>query len=337
MKVMNKIFVSSTCYDLIDLRAEVEHELQNMGLIPIMSDRLSSEFEIQTDKNSIETCLVNLRNSDAVILILSQRYGPSLKKAGFEDISATHLEYREAMKHKIPIYLYVRNRTEADYILYSETNNPDLLKWVNPKEVGIFTIFNEHRKLSNSDKNNWYYPFSDVVDLKRRLQIDLKKNSSSAILNQITKTGQAPCVIISELNCRIVPNSLLLSLHLKSKNIGNSVAIEPNLICYYSEEYYESENKGENPEIEDDWIRVLSTLMIGDEVQSDYEFILTQEQFDEGQIDLVFENAYAMITGHYLADISEVSITWKDRVITETHKHYETKKYFHANAIKHSI
>ena len=40
----------------------------------------------------------NLRQCDAVIVILCQRYGPSLESAGFPDLSATHLEYSEAKK-----------------------------------------------------------------------------------------------------------------------------------------------------------------------------------------------------------------------------------------------
>lgn len=333
---MNNIFVSSTCYDLVDLRAELEQALKNMGLTPIMSDRLTSEFEVQTDKNSIETCLVNLRRCDVVLLILSQRYGPSLEKAGFEDFSATHLEYKEAVKVGKPIFLYVRDRTEADYNIFKVNKNPEDLRWVNKNDVRIFEIFDEHRKLTNGDMNNWYFPFSDVTDLKERIQIDLKKNSDVAILNQITKNGLAPCVILSSYDCRLVPNSNMLTLHIKSKNIGNSVAIEPFVILYNIQDYENAVNIGEQPTIDDDQVRTISTLMSSDEAQSDFTIELTTEQIQNRRIELMIENAYAMITGHYLSDNTIIAITWDNNMeITEKHKHYESKKYFHANAIKH--
>jgi hypothetical protein len=75
-----KIFVSSPCYDLIDLRAELHEDLNDLGVEAIFSDIKESGFEVVADPatNSIETCLVNVRNSDRVAIILSQRYGPLL-------------------------------------------------------------------------------------------------------------------------------------------------------------------------------------------------------------------------------------------------------------------
>ena len=71
MALGNKVFVSSTCYDLIDLRADVQHGLRDMGLAPVLSDDSTSDFEVAPDKNSIETCLVNVDACDHVIFVLS--------------------------------------------------------------------------------------------------------------------------------------------------------------------------------------------------------------------------------------------------------------------------
>src|SRR4051812_27093186 len=98
MEENNNIFISSTCYDLIDVRAELERELRDIGLNPLLSDRMTSDFELQPDKNSIETCLVNVAKSAAVIIILNQRYGGLLSPFGYGDISATHMEYNKAME-----------------------------------------------------------------------------------------------------------------------------------------------------------------------------------------------------------------------------------------------
>lgn len=68
--VATKVFISSTCYDLLDVRAELERELTLMGLKSIMSDRPTSEFQVQLDANSIESCLTNVRNADVVLVIL---------------------------------------------------------------------------------------------------------------------------------------------------------------------------------------------------------------------------------------------------------------------------
>ncbi|MEZ5942098.1 MAG: DUF4062 domain-containing protein, partial [Planctomycetaceae bacterium] len=110
-----RVFISSTCFDLIDVRAELAEQLRALDLTPVLSDDKNSDFRVHPSENSIRTCLVNLQSCDHVIVILDKRYGPPLGGAGFEDISATHLEYREARERKIPVHFYARDRLIADY------------------------------------------------------------------------------------------------------------------------------------------------------------------------------------------------------------------------------
>lgn len=187
-----KVFVSSTCYDLIDLRAELEMVLREMGLSPLLSDRPSSEFEVLPDKNSIETCLANVRGADVFISILSQRYGPSLKVAGYADVSATHLEWLEARKERKPIRMYVRDRLEGDYATWKAGGTK--FGWVrDAADAPIFTLLDEHKKLvAGDDKSNWVWPFKDLVDLKARIALDLKATSSRALIMKWLSDGRLP-------------------------------------------------------------------------------------------------------------------------------------------------
>lgn len=85
------VFLSSTVYDLLDVRSVVERSLHNAGVTPILSDSATSAFDTTPSVNSIDTCLLNVDRSDAFICILDKRYGPSLGKVGFDNVSATHL------------------------------------------------------------------------------------------------------------------------------------------------------------------------------------------------------------------------------------------------------
>lgn len=131
-----RVFVSSTCYDLIDLRAELEAHLRDLGLQPLLSDSLTSGFEVVPTADSIETCLANVRASDAFVCVLSQRYGPSLKGAGFDDVSATHLEWLEARKAGKHIHLYARDRLLGDHAVWKKNRDSQVnLAWVkDPKD-----------------------------------------------------------------------------------------------------------------------------------------------------------------------------------------------------------
>ena len=108
-----KVFISSTVFDLLDVRAEVADLLQSCGIKSVLSDDKLSDFTIQADKNSIETCLVNADACDEMIVILDKRYGPRLGKHGYDDVSATHLEYRHFLKTKRQVHFFVRDRLEG--------------------------------------------------------------------------------------------------------------------------------------------------------------------------------------------------------------------------------
>jgi hypothetical protein len=189
-----RIFISSTCYDLLDLRAEIETHLRDLGLTPILSDRPSSDFAVDPKADSIETCLVNVRGSDAFVCVLSQRYGPSLKKAGFPDVSATHLEWQEAKSLGKPIYFYVRDRTEAEYAIWKKNRGAvGNFAWVQDSKV--FEFLDEHRTLVKAaDATNWLWPFRDSVELKQRLADDLGAISRQALLRRLLVDGLLPTI-----------------------------------------------------------------------------------------------------------------------------------------------
>jgi hypothetical protein len=215
-----RVFVSSTVYDLVDARAELEQLLAELGVSPVMSDDKLSDFNLPCDANSIETCLLNVESSDAVIVVLDQRYGPALGSYGFDDVSATHLEYRHAKFHAKPIYFYVRDRLEADYNIRQKNKDADDVKfsWVSPKEHGLFEFLKEHRALiADSHENNWFSIFTNVVDLKASIRqhfepvvkpqvlVHLKELTSLQTLRLGTEVTTAGVAVLQSAlpNCRI--------------------------------------------------------------------------------------------------------------------------------------
>lgn len=191
----DRVFIASTVYDLLDIRAELEQTVRDSGLLPVLSESITSHFEVIPDANSIETCLVNLRSADHVIFILSQRYGSSLQAAGYDDISATHLEYLEATKSKKNIYLYVRDRLESDYRLWRKNGNNYGLKyaWVHDKDTKIFDMIHSHQELVlNNPKKNWYQVFQTSVDLKKLIMRDLRLTAAKASLSKSIANNTVP-------------------------------------------------------------------------------------------------------------------------------------------------
>lgn len=193
-----KVFISSSIFDLIDIRAELYALFKEMGMAPVMSEALNTQFEVFTDKNSIETCLVNLDNSDFVILVLSQRYGGSLSKAGYGDFSATHLEYRRAIEHSKPIYMYVRDRLEADFSIWKNAEEKELVSygWVGANDVKLFELLSQHTELTKERPNtNWYKTFRDSIELKEIIKNDFKFTAAKKIITKQFSENKFPLLV----------------------------------------------------------------------------------------------------------------------------------------------
>jgi len=106
------VFISSTS-DLSLERDAVKQALDKMEI-----DGSRFESWPSTPNDPIAECLERVEESDAVVLILGKKYG-TLTENG---ISVTHLEYRHAIKFKIPVFVYLLDipDRELDQIKFIE-------------------------------------------------------------------------------------------------------------------------------------------------------------------------------------------------------------------------
>jgi hypothetical protein len=331
----NRIFISSTCYDLIDLRAELKEYISSLGLTPVLSDHSETKFSTFANENSIETCLTNLRSCDVVIIILSQRYGPSLKKAGFPDYSATHLEYLEAKKENKKIIFFIRDRTEADYKIYKKHGDINNLDWIgrNANDIKIFNIIDSHKALNNDNNNNWYWTFKNSIEVKQRLKIDLEKEININRLNQIINNGNCPSLIISADGTRNQNQIDIYNSTLLFENFGNKPALEPVVLVFKSDSYEnvlkeKLHNLSENIE----GYRIHSIRANSKPEALTIEIKASIEELNKKKISLIIEVIYQTIEGDILSDISSLIIEIENSSKPIFKPSYTTKRYFNNDA-----
>ncbi|WP_010657913.1 DUF4062 domain-containing protein [Brucella anthropi] len=90
-------FLSSTIYDMRDLRSAIKFSLEARGCRVLASE--FNDFEADSSKHSYEACLENIRKCDYFVLLIGSRVGGWYDKEN--RVSITQQEYREAYKeHK---------------------------------------------------------------------------------------------------------------------------------------------------------------------------------------------------------------------------------------------
>lgn len=100
-----RIFVSSTIDDLHDARAGVEEELSAAEIFEVVRvEKLPA-----TAEPSRRVCLDEVAAADALVLILSDRYGFVPESGNPDALSVTHLEYREAERLGKPVFAFIHD------------------------------------------------------------------------------------------------------------------------------------------------------------------------------------------------------------------------------------
>jgi hypothetical protein len=117
-----KIFISSVITGMEPLRAAARTGVISLGHEPVMAE----DFSARPQAPQV-ACLEGLRQSDAVILILGDRYGPPQQSG----LSATHQEYREA-QGSLPVLAFVQDDMSAD------PNQAAFISEIQAWETGLF-------------------------------------------------------------------------------------------------------------------------------------------------------------------------------------------------------
>ena len=169
------LFVSSTCYDLSQVRADLRDFSKTMGIDPILSE--FDTFPVNPSQNTLHNCLEAVRSrADIFLLIVGGRYG-SITETGK---SITNLEFSEANAKGIPKYVFVKedilsslsiwkNNPEADFS--SVVDTPKLFEFVSSLrdsgEIWVYP-FSSAQDIVSTLRKQLSYLFSESLDLRKK-------------------------------------------------------------------------------------------------------------------------------------------------------------------------
>ena len=162
-----KVFISSTYYDLKYIRENLKLFIKNIGYESVLSE--DGDVYYNTDIHTHDACLSEVSTCQMLVLIIGGRYGGKYLS---EDTSITNMEYREAVKLKLPIFTCVEQSVYTEHHVYTknkEIDSIDATKIIYPSvdKVKIFDFIDEVRK---SSINNAIFPFVDYADIERYLK-----------------------------------------------------------------------------------------------------------------------------------------------------------------------
>lgn len=161
-----KIFISSTCFDLDQVRENLKITLEDVGHLPVLSEY--PNFPVNPAKSAIQNCKENVKkNCDLFVLIVGNESGSIDKDSGK---SIVNLEFDVAQRKNIDTFIFIKKSIFELIPLWKDNPNADFSKIVNSTQVIEFVD-----KLKNYQWVFTYNRASDIENiLKNQLSVYLK-------------------------------------------------------------------------------------------------------------------------------------------------------------------
>lgn len=158
------IFISSTCYDLRQVREDLKDFFENNYGFDAMLSEFDS-FPIDPCIGTFENCLNNVDNcADIFVLIVGTRYGFITDKGK----SITNLEYLHAKAKGIPLFVFISKQLYNTLPLWRENKNGDFSSITDNTKIFEFIaeIYDESQQ--------WIYTYETVRDITSTMKNQLR-------------------------------------------------------------------------------------------------------------------------------------------------------------------
>lgn len=182
------IFVSSTCYDLMQIRQNIRDFIEDdLGYEAILSEYDS--FPIDPDKDTIDNCLrVVEERADILVLIVGGRYGYVTNHG---EKSITNLEYLRAKSKGIPVFVFIDQNILNVLPIWKKNSTVDFTEIVDSPRIFEFVD-----TLRNKD-SNWIHEFNsgkDIINCLKK-QLAYLVNDCLCLRQHFHREGISPKVL----------------------------------------------------------------------------------------------------------------------------------------------
>jgi len=186
-----RIFISSTFYDLQQLRADIDNFIENLGYEPVRNE----EGDIAYGKdNALEDyCYKEIKSIDILISIIGGRFGSESVRA---NSSISQIELKTALKENKQIYIFIEKNVLSEFETYLINKNMGI-KYRYVDDVRIYQFIEEVKSLSSNNNIKGFETASDITrylkeqfaGLFQRFLEEQKRIREISVIQNLEKTA----------------------------------------------------------------------------------------------------------------------------------------------------
>ena len=157
-----RIFISSTFYDLRQIRSDIDLSIETLGYEAIRNE----EGDIPYGKEEAleEYCYNEIKSIDILISIIGGRFGTEAKQNAY---SISQTELRKALKEKKQVYIFIDKNVLSEYETYQLNKDKEDVKYKFVDNIKIYQFIEE---VKNLNANNNIKGFETATEITRYLK-----------------------------------------------------------------------------------------------------------------------------------------------------------------------
>lgn len=176
-----RIFISSTFFDLRQVRTDLERFIKELGYESVRNE--TGGIPYGKDQRLEEYCYKEISEIDILVGIVGGRYGSEAESGNY---SITQTEIKTAIEQNKQIYVFIEKNVLSEYQTYliNKENATTKYKFVEDKRIYKFI-----EEIYGLPKNNIVHPFETAQDITSFLK-EQWAGVFRDLLSQQTKKGQ---------------------------------------------------------------------------------------------------------------------------------------------------
>lgn len=158
-----RVFVSSTYYDLKQVRYNIGDYIKSLGYEPVMHERSGVAYSQTTPLEN--DCYHELASCDIVVCIIGNHFG---SQSMDNELSITMKEIQTAVKSKKKVYIFISKDVFIENRTYEKNKESGTFKSAYTDDIRIHEFIFE---LKNNTKNNVIESFETTDDIIATLKL----------------------------------------------------------------------------------------------------------------------------------------------------------------------
>jgi len=227
-----RLFVSSTCYDLQEIRFQLRNFIHDFGYDAVMSE--FDDIFYSYESHVQDSCLDEISKCQLFILVVGNNYGSFYHQDKHDTKipdSVTLKEFKKALEVNVHKHIFINKYVDYDYKNYKRALDKVTLKHFQNNEISDSEVENIKSSIKKDFDNSYHFPYDSYKYVFYFLDIihELKENNainpfeSFADIKDTLRKQWAGFMYESLIRKDKIANNIILPLEVKLDKIEKSI------------------------------------------------------------------------------------------------------------------